>query len=76
MLKEKPCEANDYRLLENNCATTTIDAVTFGFFSGNQKANDTLYLLEHAIAPDQVNWILKMDYELYKGEGLVSNVIK
>ena len=71
-----PYNVNDYRLLDNNCATTTIDAITYGYFMGNKKANDTLYLLKHAIAPDQVNWILKLDYELYKGEGLVSNVIR
>ena len=70
-----PWDSNDYNLFKNNCATTTIDAVVHGYFSGNKKANDTLYLLKYVLAPDSVGWILEKDYEMYKGEGLVAKII-
>lgn len=62
-------------MLRNNCATTTIQAIRVDFSSANKSANDTLYLLKHAISPRDVKTILEMDYNINKGNGLVANII-
>ena len=64
---------SDYKLVGNNCVSTTMKSVKEGVIEGNLTFQTALTLtaLQQAVSPWEVKKILEIDYQLYNGDGLV-----
>jgi len=64
---------SDYKLVGNNCVSTTMKSIKEGVIEGNLTFQTALTLtaLQQAVSPWEVKKILEIDYQLYNGDGLV-----
>ncbi|WP_298593762.1 hypothetical protein, partial [uncultured Mitsuokella sp.] len=73
---QAPTGVNDYHLWDNNCVTTTIDAIGFGLQNQTDIARESWSWLVESHEPNMTGNKLATDYEFFNGMGLVSEIIR